>query len=821
MGGDWWAYYELMSNNYTFLSEDTKLAMREYLRQVFSQTPVQEFHLLHLITETSIQLVQDKSKSLVTGNLTEVTKAYIDEETEALIQSAESATGSVNQLSPRCFIGFRLASLSQEKSLRSITAQLSSVVGDFVRGVNTNLVGDYVRVGSDELNRFIRAEQFTEKQISARINVERVSPDDMGYIIAHLSGQRGVPMEAYKWHMDKKKYAHEGLVRHYDILSPAGAFIDHKSRHLQIEHETGTSYVAYFTLKKVIGELSFPGSEVIFDQQGRFSFPVDVSMRVEVVPNRKAVTKIQDKKQSLEGVVDHAYQSGNNPTHSLEEAVELAKNLEYILDESKEPMFWVSYLVRVSARNFEELEHRAEEVRSWYETDYGFLLNRLWGNMEGSHYECFPGGKIACHDLKQPVDSMFISSLGFGTTDVLGDDRGFYIAHGKHKHVRIWPPLPAQSIPGAITSSLAMSFTGITGKGKSAAVKYIMYKAVMYGARVLYLDPKSESDGWLRHLPELEGEYNVVDIENRAENRGLLDPYVIMQNGDDAEQLAEDVLSYLTGINVSDGDRYPVLKRALKRVTALPDGERGLLHVIDELRGDDSEFGEKIANHLVSFTENSLAQLLFSRGDVKVHIQIDKQMNVIQTSGLDFPEEKVDISQYSAKNHLSIAMLLVLATFTKSFMRSGKGTYKIVALDEFWALSSTPQGKSLVPTLTRIGRSLNAAVVPISQSVSDLLDERLKSNIGLKFAFCPGTDKDEIRNVLEYFDLDPNDKSLQHSLRDMAPGVCLFRDLYGRVGMIKFDFVFNSVYDAFDTSTEEAADIFEENESEEEVGVEV
>ena len=59
-----------------------------------------------------------------------------------------------------------------------------------------------------------------------------------------------------------------------------------------------------------------------------------------------------------------------------------------------------------------------------------------------------------------------------------------------------------------------------------------------------------------------------------------------MKRTKDAESLAIDILTFLTGISSRDGEKFPVLRRAIRSVTQSK--QRGLLRVIDELRKDGS-----------------------------------------------------------------------------------------------------------------------------------------------------------------------------------------------------------------------------------------
>lgn len=118
--------------------------------------------------------------------------------------------------------------------------------------------------------------------------------------------------------------------------------------------------------------------------------------------------------------------------------------------------------------------------------------------------------------------------------------------------------------------------------------------------------------------------------------------------------------------------------------------------------------------------------------------------------------------------------------------------------DEAWTFLQVAQGKALSNKLIRAGRSMNAAVYFVTQNSGDVDDEKMKNNIGLKFAFR-STDISEIKNTLEFFGVDKDDENNQKRLRDLENGQCLFQDLYGRVGVIQIHPVFADLFHAFDT----------------------
>lgn len=117
----------------------------------------------------------------------------------------------------------------------------------------------------------------------------------------------------------------------------------------------------------------------------------------------------------------------------------------------------------------------------------------------------------------------------------------------------------------------------------------------------------------------------------------IVDPYVIMKDVKDAESLAIDILTFLTGISSRDGEKFPVLRKAVRTVSQ--NTNHGLLQVIEELRKEDTAVSRNIADHIESFTDYDFAQLLFSDGSVENAISLDNQLNIIQVADLVLPDK--------------------------------------------------------------------------------------------------------------------------------------------------------------------------------------
>ncbi|CAJ0571298.1 unnamed protein product, partial [Mesorhabditis spiculigera] len=117
-------------------------------------------------------------------------------------------------------------------------------------------------------------------------------------------------------------------------------------------------------------------------------------------------------------------------------------------------------------------------------------------------------------------------------------------------------------------------------------------------------------------------------------------------------------------------------------------------------------------------------------------------------------------------------------------------------MDEAWALLGTEAGKALADTIVRTGRSLNGGAVFITQNATDVAGD-LAGNIGVKFAFRD-QDSDKIKNTLAYFGLEATQQNID-MIRNLENGQCLMQDLYGRIGLVHIDVVFQHLFDCFDT----------------------
>ena len=273
-------------------------------------------------------------------------------------------------------------------------------------------------------------------------------------------------------------------------------------------------------------------------------------------------------------------------------------------------------------------------------------------------------------------------------------------------------------------------------------------------------------------------------LEQTAEIFAQIPDELLQQRATDFRDIKARILKILLGIEDYD-------------ISAAPAGTVLVAHDLTPSM-TAGIVAENIAEHIESMTDYDFAHLLFSDGDVVQSISLDRQLNIIQVADLVLPDKDTKFEEYTTMELLSVAMLIVISTFALDFIHSDRSIFKMVDLDEAWTFLQVAQGKALSNKLIRAGRSMNAAVYFVTQNSGDVDDEKMKNNIGLKFAFR-STDIKEIKNTLEFFGVDKEDEGNQKRLRDLENGQCLFQDLYGRVGVIQIHPVFSDLFHAFDT----------------------
>jgi hypothetical protein len=320
------------------------------------------------------------------------------------------------------------------------------------------------------------------------------------------------------------------------------------------------------------------------------------------------------------------------------------------------------------------------------------------------------------------------------------------------------------------------------------------YQNAVSDGKTLIFDPKGERSHWPDMLPELKGQIQVATLSSSPEDQGKLDPFVMLANIEDAKEAAMDILAYLASVKTNSIE-YSFISQAVMKVASEPKPYLAkCIEVLKEM-GATREPAAVVAEVLDSFRDLSFAKLLFGNGEQKT-INMDYALNILQVQNLKMPPVEKPPENYSLVEKMSIATMYSIGRFMDSFIYFDRSIFTLAEMDEAWAILCTQIGKDIANRVIRTGRSLNGGLGVATQNVTDLAGD-LAGNIGMKFAFRD-SDITKIKNTLSFFGLEHTQENID-LIKNLENGQCLMQDIYGRIGVLTVDVVFQHLFECFDT----------------------
>lgn len=801
--GSCWSYYQLAGYNYDFLADDEKEFIFTKIKAFFWQINL-DTHLLVVPNFQSIQEKHDRFKKKLTGPLKEAAIKHTDDSAMQL----EKLLGKEGT-EYRFFIGVKLLKPENSKKKTSFFQDVKEAWKEFVSGIHETSGLDTPEIIEEEIMRYRKSERRVFNKVATRLQAEPVSEEDLQWLIRRnwyrsIGKTPIIKRWSPEYSVSYKEYQ-EGDITirrplYHDILRLSEGLVDDSPKRSLIIKQTSKDsevegHVAFLTIGNVPYEMQFPGEEWMYIIQN-LDFPVEISVRTDTMENRKALSAIRNKQKELKDQDRHARETGNDTGLNVIEGRVEAQELEAHLQKSRMPLIRTSIILAVSAPNEDELKRRCDTVKDMYQ-DMMFQIEQPYGDQWLAFNEFLPGATRYIKDYVHFMEPATVAGGMFGATKQLGDGEGFFIGSTGilDQPVYIMPNRAAQGVQGTKTNALSAAFLGSLGGGKSFSSNLITYLSVLSGGKALVIDPKGERGNWKNDLYDLGDQVNIISLSTKKEDKGRLDPFSIHPDRKEAETLALDILTFLTGVRLDDSKRFPKLTTAV-RIVAESDCPC-LTNVMNYLLYHEDETSKQLGEHIRSFSELSFAQLLFGDGNTHSAINLQTALNVLQIQNLELPAPDTPQEKYNLSEMLSVAMMLPISSFALKFIHSHRSIFKTVLLDEAWAVLNTSQGSHLASRLVRAGRSMNAGIYFVTQNANDLLDEKLKNNIGMKFAFR-STDPKEIENVLSLLNLKHTEYNAS-TLRELQNGQCLFQDISGRVGVVSINALFKDLFDAFDT----------------------
>lgn len=793
-----WACYRIVGQNYDYLSNDRKMILLNKISRFIAAIGVEAQILIIPVAQ---DIRQHYSRLLSTldpsDRLYEYAKAHAAG-VESYLMEKIKRDGNSNEYN--CYVLTKLAKTNSAKQL------LDQLIKRPLKTIEELFSVDDKEILQSEIQSFLETANTWFREQDKRLRLERTDARTTQWLIRRCF-RRGISEEVkLRENRDGSTWQPYGTptlkdgeeaVRPYerDVLSLTESNVEVKNRHLKITGSDGqVSYQTYLTVAHIPDGLVFPGSEWLLLLQD-YPITTEVCIHISAIEFREASKKISGKRREIKSQIEHVAENDNVPDE-LYEASASADELEAELKRARDPLTMTSISICVSSTDEKEMEAKAAFIKERYE-DMTFVFERPFTDQFKLFMEFLPGAGRYVKDYIIPLPPQTIAGSMFPVSRILGDNQGPVIGTTGILEKMVSLDMSEACQRNRSASALLI---GTLGGGKSFNANLLVYLAVLYGGSALIFDPKGERGIWKETIPELSDAMSVTTLSADDEDAGKLDPFLIYRNDlNAAGELAQNILCELFKVQPRD-DEFTAILEAIKEtkedqnpcMSTLADKLENFKEN-DELRG----VAKKLSRRIRLIRQGGMAKLLFGTGNER-GLSFKNRLNILQIQNLQMPDPETPKEDYTLEETLSTVLMLPIASFAMEFAKSDRSVFKIILFDESWALTSTQMGIKMMNAMARMGRSLNAGCIFIGHSINDLRGDGIKNAITYKFCFKT-TEIHEIKRVLSFLDLEETDENIK-AVSNLGNGECLFQDLEGRVGRLKFDAIYSHLISAFNTT---------------------
>lgn len=805
-----WAAYRLKGQNYDHLSDKQKIS-RLYQITSLCEGIMSEAQILILPIEEEVEEHFSNLKERL--NPTDVLHASAVSQIDKTKNYLKSGGGVQNRDNDYAtYFVVKLEEAAEFEVVNHFGDVIRYFIKDPVNAINVQMNLDTKDILKTKLEAFRKlAEQWKEKN-NLKMRLEPLSSEETQWLFRRMA-YRGTGQGVKLFYQNQNKIiwsplydevvvSKDSIIKpyHRDVVNLFSGDIKRIHRGLKVSTGFTDSYQTFLTIANLPDEKLFPGEEWIYELQKQ-NLKAEVCIHIKISPHRAALEKIEKQKTGIKSQKEHILNAKAKIPDDLKEAEFYAGEMESEIKETRSPILNTSVTICLADTDPEKLEKRCDLVKVLYD-HMNIVVERPLTDQLKLYFSFIPSVTNTIKDFVLQLTPRTLASGIIGVTRSLGDNRGGYIGTtGKEKK----PVYLALELAALMNMSPAATFFGDLGVGKSFNANLLIYLLVLYGGYGLILDPKGERGHWAEMLTALKGLINIITLGNSKEDKGKLDPYNMYQDDiSEADELALNILADLCGIS-PQSDEDTVILDAQKRMKLDPAKNcmKKLIRMMYEIPKEDKLYEKSIslARNVELKTYSGMAALLV--GDGSEHpISLNNRLNIIQIQNLKLPERETPKEEYTREQILSTIVFGQATAFAKKFALIKRSVPKGVLVDESWLVSASKQGRSMEEFISRMGRSLFTAIIYNGHTVSDLPTEGIKSSITYKFVFrCSNNDKEAVR-LLEYIGLEPTLENLS-KIKNFKSGECFFKDMYGRVGVLEFDAVFQDLIDVFKTTPKE------------------
>lgn len=741
-----------------------------------------EYHLMNIPEYFDLdEHIEETIDKLVKGSFSDLGETYFRQAGEILKDEVQ-----MNEYSTYLFV--RFTTPIQAANPLEYLELFKELAGRLVHRATGQRVPKSVL-----LSTYRKAEKQLYSDLANYKQIERLDPRTMGRLFY------------YFFHRANTRLPQRELM----VEEMTEGVIENHNGYLTVEQLGKTHYLAFLSLVNV--PTSMFGSAFVQNLQDSLSITIETHLRIrfdheqadrrKVHKMRKRLFEQEKDQESVDGILDD------------DEVVlfgeERLRDLNETLKSKDRRLCRLTVTFVVSAESKKELEDHIKEVEFVLDST-NYKLYRPLVDQLTLFNQCLIGSHCTFKSYEQVVTTGYVADFGLDLKKDVGNRFGLplgrVITVKKFKSVQqalamsskiVWffPNLTKRAIKGAQHTNGNTLIIGPPGQGKSVLVKYLFLWLTFLGQKILYVDPKNETEKFFRkalekygYIPEftaLFNRINFISLSKEEKYRGMLDPLLFLPR-EEAIETAQTVLENFGQVDTNNhtaSEKKTVILEAIETVMK-GKGKKHLTKVIEVIREKDPQLAKLIAGHNVG-----LGKILLGN-DYSEPIRFENQINVLGTQGLQIPtQEEIAANKLKKEQIAGMSIMEVIMKMTYIFS-TDKDEDAAIIFDEAKGFEDTSQGRFLIEDSLRKGRANMTDIYLVTQAFMDYDSEDKKELLSYKFAFRPNQ-KEARAKVLHFFGMEANKANLQ-MMDNLKAGTCLFQDHWGRNQPIAIDVLFDS-----------------------------
>lgn len=636
-----------------------------------------------------------------------------------------------------------------------------------------------------------------------------------------------------------------------------------RNKHFGIEFDSpvgeGKTYAAFLPLAYIPTKVVY--NENWLHHASTLPFPVDVSLRFEVIDPERAVRLMQRPINQAQAQQEEDAEAEVRPDETTQIQQEQMRQAQSKTKMNREPFARWQAVFCVYDTDPDELRSKITKLIKHYK-DIKFDLVNPPKDQRELFYQGFPGGEIEVEDWIHRTETKYLASAMPWLTSAVGDKdgsglyQGYTVVQDRTGQTKKGSPVfydllnVVDDEDRAPTEAVAAE-SG-SGKTVSRGLKSA-YEDYHRGVTQFIWDPKGDFLSLVRYAEWMRidlKKVKLIDLTSPHTSVSL-DPFGIAEVDltnpenpiDDRESSATDVLLSLLSRQLKAGDNMLVgeslLRQAVKnelqkekdlgltpeqvmerRVSgeALPIEEEPCLEgVVRTLRswGDGESSPETTEQQMQTATllARAFAETLESRAGSTLGKHLFRRpstagaLNVEQGDLMLFCAINMNTTEPGGEQTEKTLLPDVISGMMTDYIRSMLYVLpdhytKCATFDEWHVIKRSARADALVKWLRRMGRSKRCMVRQMSQSALDFYNPQdpQSSRTSLATVWCGHVDSDdEAKASCDLLGIEASRANMA-TLKNLYKGQFLFRDSFGRVAFTQVDITDPGLLERFKTN---------------------